>query len=464
MARQYVGARYVPITYENPDDGSARWKANVEYEPLTIVVASNGDSYTSKKAVPMSVGAPQDNPEYWVKTGDFNASLLALQGRVNTIENVTIPALQGEVDTIDDVTIPVLQDRVTNTENRLSALEYDYCVWIGDSYTGAASLPSADRHNRYSSRVSSMLKLTEKNYAVGGNGFVHGTHTYAAQLQDAIDDFTNNELDPTKVQYFIIGGTRNDGVIEYADSSAYVAAVRSVITGALAYFTNARVIIIPLLWDAVILPKTYLESLYYLHYAFTMYTLNRDGVQIIDNAFEFMTGYFNDILYQEGVNVHWNAIGHWRVARKVYNAILGTPYNNESYGTVPFTTVNSKISNLGFSISKVNHKVHIDIYFETGAEAVTGNKTLANGTLNNLNLMPELYYGGYNVRGFVHTFSGDSYPVLVQQVVTKTGDNTGTCFMQLDLVGTDTIPANTKVTGFIELDASVTAYDTAISN
>lgn len=86
MAKQYVGARYVPVVYKNPDDNSASWKANVEYEPLTIVVASNGDSYTSKKAVPKSVGAPQDNPEYWVKTGDFNASLLALQGRMTRAE------------------------------------------------------------------------------------------------------------------------------------------------------------------------------------------------------------------------------------------------------------------------------------------------------------------------------------------------------------------------------------------
>lgn len=85
MAMQYIGARYVPIVYTNPDDSSANWKANVPYEPLTIVV-DNGDSYTSKKAVPDNIGEPADNPEYWVKTGDFNASLLALQNEVHSIE------------------------------------------------------------------------------------------------------------------------------------------------------------------------------------------------------------------------------------------------------------------------------------------------------------------------------------------------------------------------------------------
>lgn len=86
MATQYIGARYVPIIYTNPDDGSANWKANVDYESLTIVVEDNGDSYTSKKAVPKSIGKPSENPLYWVKTGDFNASLLALQREVGEVE------------------------------------------------------------------------------------------------------------------------------------------------------------------------------------------------------------------------------------------------------------------------------------------------------------------------------------------------------------------------------------------
>ena len=84
---QYVGARYVPKFYENstnPD--SCEWEAGVKYESM-IVVTYNGDSYTSKKTVPNSVGNPADNPRYWVKTGDFNASLLALQNRVNTLAN-----------------------------------------------------------------------------------------------------------------------------------------------------------------------------------------------------------------------------------------------------------------------------------------------------------------------------------------------------------------------------------------
>lgn len=83
---QYVGARYVPKFYTNPDDDSTNWKSGVEYEPLTVVTY-NSNSYTSRKAVPSTIGNPEANSEYWAKTGDFNASLLALQNRVIRIDN-----------------------------------------------------------------------------------------------------------------------------------------------------------------------------------------------------------------------------------------------------------------------------------------------------------------------------------------------------------------------------------------
>ena len=72
---QYIGARYVPKLYKNPDDGSAEWKSGVGYEALTIVTYLD-DSYTSRMPVPGTIGNPSDNPDYWAKTGNFNAALL----------------------------------------------------------------------------------------------------------------------------------------------------------------------------------------------------------------------------------------------------------------------------------------------------------------------------------------------------------------------------------------------------
>lgn len=71
--RQYIGARYVPKFYENTQGGTD-WESGFAYEPLTIVTY-NGNSFTSKKTVPATVGAPNLNPEYWASTGIYNAQI-----------------------------------------------------------------------------------------------------------------------------------------------------------------------------------------------------------------------------------------------------------------------------------------------------------------------------------------------------------------------------------------------------
>lgn len=83
---QYIGARYVPKLFDNPDDHSITWKAGVSYEPLTIVLY-NEDTYTSRKPIPPSIGNPADNPIYWAMTSNFNAALVALQNNVTEINN-----------------------------------------------------------------------------------------------------------------------------------------------------------------------------------------------------------------------------------------------------------------------------------------------------------------------------------------------------------------------------------------
>ena len=83
---QYIGARYVPKFYLNPDDSSNDWKSGVLYEALTIVTYNN-DSYTSKVTVPASVGNPADNPQYWACTTKYTAALMALQSTVGLIED-----------------------------------------------------------------------------------------------------------------------------------------------------------------------------------------------------------------------------------------------------------------------------------------------------------------------------------------------------------------------------------------
>lgn len=109
---QYIGARYVPKFYLNPDDQSNDWKSGVLYEALMIVTYNN-DSYTSKKVVPDDIGDPENNPEYWACTTKYTAALVALQNTVAEISDdmdaiknsIVIPQMFGAVgDGISDDT------------------------------------------------------------------------------------------------------------------------------------------------------------------------------------------------------------------------------------------------------------------------------------------------------------------------------------------------------------------------
>lgn len=85
--RQYVGARYVPKFFENPD-GSNDWAEGVSYEALTIVTYA-GNNYTSKIPVPANVGSPNLNTQYWVNTGNSSGGgdINELQKQVNKNSN-----------------------------------------------------------------------------------------------------------------------------------------------------------------------------------------------------------------------------------------------------------------------------------------------------------------------------------------------------------------------------------------
>ena len=104
--RQYVGARYVP-KYFDDGTGDNSWKPNIPYEALTIVTRLNG-TYTSKIPVPASVGAPEENPHYWVLSASYNAQfeeyrqlveryMTEVQGVVEDVEE-----LDGRIDGLED--------------------------------------------------------------------------------------------------------------------------------------------------------------------------------------------------------------------------------------------------------------------------------------------------------------------------------------------------------------------------
>lgn len=97
--RQYIGARYVPMFFENSATGDSTWAANTRYEPLTNVTW-NGCTYTSKIVVPPAVGNPAENPHYWVLTSSSSERLENLERTVAGLED-TVEDIGDSVDGID---------------------------------------------------------------------------------------------------------------------------------------------------------------------------------------------------------------------------------------------------------------------------------------------------------------------------------------------------------------------------
>lgn len=112
---QYIGARYVPKFYMN-SDGNSEWRSGVEYEALTIVTW-NSNSYTSRIPVPVGVGNPSDNPQYWVETGQFNQQVSYLTNEVSELSD-RMDAVEGIVgQTYPPINIMALGAKNDGTED-----------------------------------------------------------------------------------------------------------------------------------------------------------------------------------------------------------------------------------------------------------------------------------------------------------------------------------------------------------
>lgn len=235
MIRQYIGARYVPKFYEN-QQGDSTWTAGVAYEPLTIVTY-NGNSYTSKKPVPASVGNPSANPAYWVSTGIYNTQ---------------VEQLRQEVEDIGQ--------RKANINT--------FALYIGNSY---AIGTDSNTGNGIYNRTKNEFDGSHLEYA-GGSGFVNydGDHiTYLELMQRAVSD---GDVDTDDVTHIVV-------ISAMGDSRAYAAGlnVQGALTAFAAYardtFPNLVDIIVTLAEIRAVADLTgnSLDNIYKVHKDFKTY-------------------------------------------------------------------------------------------------------------------------------------------------------------------------------------------------
>ena len=204
---QYIGARYVPKFYENPNNTN-EWKSGVSYEPLTIVTY-NDDSYTSKTTVPANIGNPASNPTYWIKTGNYNAAITALENEVATVRN--------QIASLRNLTMG------------------HKVLFIGDSY--------ANPEDNFVLKMADFLELVEhttyEKVSTGGAGFT--VTTTSKKFITLLTNYNGTIPRDEFTDIIVCGGVNDANPSLSTSTNDIMAAIHSFIATAKSSFPNAKV-------------------------------------------------------------------------------------------------------------------------------------------------------------------------------------------------------------------------------
>ena len=377
---QYVGARYVPLFAEPLD-----WDSKREYEPLTIVLYQ-GASYTSRQYVP--VGIEISNANFWAITGNYNAqveqyrretkaisekydSVVKTSNDALTLAQENSAKLAGTTDSVLKTLITDETERAQNEESsidskvvaeteratasertltesiaaetkrakseeqknataiaaettRATAREDELdakisksgfnIITIGDSYSQAES--ELNTWPYWLHQLDASIKVN--NFGVSGAGFNVGTKLFHDQLQNAHEQLE----DPDSINYIVIAGGRND----IMDDSAAMKRITELCTDARTWFQNARVIIVPMLWDQTSITENELAKINAISKAG-----NRNGADVIIGAWIWGKG---EPDYYQTNDIHPNEKGAKVMAGYILSALKGTyspRYERDSY-------------------------------------------------------------------------------------------------------------------------------------
>ena len=278
--RQYIGARYVPKFYEN-SDGTAAWRSGVIYEPLTIVTY-NGNSYTSKKVVPATIGDPSSNPAYWVATGVYNEQ----------IESLT--------ESLDDI------------NNRIDNIGKRRIVIIGDSYLYGWTGVINQGITSWGTYLVNLLSVGGLDYdirSIGGAGFVAATQ--GKNFIDLLNESTINS--PETVTDVIVEGGYND---RNSSNDDIKQGILTFVRAAKTKYPNAKIWVGHNGW------AKHSDRLYSLSKSVRSYIAgaNEAGAAYINNIEFSLHRYFTDF-FPDGV--HANENGQKHIAQLTADVLQG---------------------------------------------------------------------------------------------------------------------------------------------
>lgn len=310
----YKGARYVPKIM-------GQWNANVNYEPLSIVI-NQGNSYTSAQYVPAGVEL-QENGPFWFLTGNFNGQIASVQQTVNENSN-NININKSNIDTINN-----------SLYNRNLLLIADsYGFFPGESYSWTGLIK-----NYYEN-----VQIIQRQ----GYGFTT-TPNLKDLVVENIDSLVNKEL----ITDVIIGCSYNDGRM-YAENITSLANITLKIHEFYDYIITqcpkANVWLAPIGWDCGHYSTEYTQPSTNQMFAVNNTYLGSfyKKLRIIQNPMYVMMWppFFN------ADGVHPNSQGSYYLANIILGNISGNNLFNINYIPVVDTdytttaTINSGLSTL----------------------------------------------------------------------------------------------------------------------
>lgn len=217
--RQYIGARYVPKYFENPD-GSNAWIPGIEYEALTIVKYA-GATFISKIPVPSTIGSPNENTKYWIISNSGGVPQNILEQINQNTDNIA--TLESEVNAID-----------TKIDNLVSISKRRWVV-LFDSF---GTITSDQSNLTIPQVIKNNIGASDKDFyiiAKGGAGFNYtNENSFTKLLQEAIP---NIEQPESITDLLIFGGANDAG----SEESQVYQGMTEFVTLAKTTFNNAKI-------------------------------------------------------------------------------------------------------------------------------------------------------------------------------------------------------------------------------
>lgn len=233
--------------------------------------------------------------------------------RATTAENANTTAIQNETERArseeqkNAAAIAAETTRATTRENELDAKISKSgfnIITIGDSYSQADS--ELNTWPYWLHQLDASIKVN--NFGVSGAGFNVGSKLFHDQLQNANEQLEDHD----SINYIVIAGGRND----IMDESAAMTRITELCTDARTWFPNARVIIVPMLWDQTSITENELAKINAISKAG-----NRNGADVIIGAWIWGKG---EPDYYQTNDIHPNAKGAKVMAGYILSALKGT--------------------------------------------------------------------------------------------------------------------------------------------